>query len=946
MVVLRCQLNQLPEWNVYSEYLNLNMLLRLMNGPVLIFLFFFLPKMVAGGTIKGHVYDRSTGTSLIDATIHLKNTNYYAASGLDGSFMIKNIPAGVYTIVINYISFKTFTQSVKVEAAGELVVNAELQPNNESQLQEVVVEDKRNGASEIRARRLEQSASQVMNIISGQAIKISPDLTVASLVQRVSGVSMELDNSGHGEYAILRGMDKRYNYTLVNGVKIPSPDKENRYVPLDIFPSELLERLEVYKTLTPDMEGDAVGGVVNMVMKDAPDSLSFSMNLATGYNDIFFDRDFMGFRHKETNKKSPYEINPARYNAIPDDFSKGPVHYRLGMPAPDLIAGFSAGNRYLKKRLGVLLAASLQNDYRGNNSLFFESTVVDTLPGVTLTSMKKRNYSEQEFRYALYSNMDYKLKGRDKLQWNNSFFTLTDFQVRDTRSTFLTIGGYDPDNGNAALQYDTRSRRTTQKIYNSTLQGGHQLSHGLKLNWSAVYSLATRDQPDNATVTLNGEESNFVFAKATVRNASRRWERNTDRDLAGYLNFSYYKEIAGLPVEWTFGGLYRDKNRNNFYNEYEFRPVDAYTRFGEDFNDYRQIQWIVENSRGSVGTSLNYTSFEKINAEYLQFKTSINRLDITGGVRVEHTNQGYNLDYPIGENRPNGKQVYTDVLPGIHFKYRPGRNTNVRTSYFRSINRPGFFEIVPYTIVNEDYVERGNPDLKHAVADNLDLRFENFPNPAEQFMAALFYKHLQNPIEYILKPDSIRGQDIYYMPGNFGNATNYGAEVDFIKYFNKIGIKINYTYTHSQITTAKSKRIRDEDGNLKTISVNETRPLYGQSAHIGNVSLLYKDSKTKWDAQLALQYTGDRINSVSQFVGNDLWQKAFVQMDASIEKKFKSGLGIFAKSNNLLNTPMIVYLKNANSKNADVPAQSLNGKTLIAQNYYKRSYFLGVRYTW
>lgn len=347
-----------------------------------------------------------------------------------------------------------------------------------------------------------------------------------------------------------------------------------------------------------------------------------------------------------------------------------------------------------------------------------------------------------------------------------------------------------------------------------------------------------------------------------------------------------------------------------------------------------------------MGTSLNYKSFEKINAEFLQFKTSGKHVEMIGGVRIENSNQGYNLDYPIGESRPNGKQAYTDVLPSLHFKYMPGRKTNICTSYFRSINRPRFFEIVPYTIVNEDYVERGNSELKHAVADNIDIRFENFPNPAEQFMAAVFYKRLHNPIEYILKPDSIRGQDIYYMPGNLGNATNYGAEVDFIKYFNKVGIIINYTYTHSRITTAKSKRIRDDNGNLKTISVNETRPLYGQSAYIGNVSVLYKDTKKRWDAQLALQYTGDRINSVSQFVSNDLLQKAFIQMDASIGKKFKSGLGIFVKLNNLLNTPMIVFVKNASSKNANVPSQSLRGKTLIRQNYYKRSYYLGIRYTW
>ena len=83
--------------------------------------------------------------------------------------------------------------------------------------------------------------------------KTSPDLTVAGILKRISGVTIEQDNAGNGQYVILRGMDKRYNYTLVNGIKIPSPDRENRYIPLDIFPSELLQRLEVFKTLTPSM---------------------------------------------------------------------------------------------------------------------------------------------------------------------------------------------------------------------------------------------------------------------------------------------------------------------------------------------------------------------------------------------------------------------------------------------------------------------------------------------------------------------------------------------------------------------------------------------------------------------------------------------------------------------------------------------------------------------
>ena len=921
------------------------MVFRFPKIAVLVLIFLLIAKVSFSGGVKGFVYELETGLPLVSATIQIENTNYYTTSGLNGSFTIENIPAGEYTVVVNYVSFKTHRQFIRIKRDEVLRMEIRLKQDDESFLNEVIVYAKRKGNTEAAARNIEQYAPQVMNVVSARAIEISPDLTVANIVKRVSGVSIEMNNAGSGQFAILRGMDKRYNYTLINGLKIPSPDKNHRYIPLDIFPSEVLERLEVFKALTPEMEGNAVGGAVNMVMKDAPDKPVFNFNFSSGYNDIFFGRDFMGFDHKNIDRLSPYQTHEKRYNAVLSDFSQGPLNYHFIRPAPDFIAGLSAGNRFFQNKLGVLLATNIQKTNRGTNSMFFESTTVDTLRGETLTSMQNRNYSEQELRAALYSKIDYHLNEKSDFQWNNFFMNLNNYQVRDTKTTLLTLGGYDPANGNASLVYSTRSRSTRQNIFNSALQGEHRLSEDFNIDWTAVYSTACNDIPDNAKIYLRGEERNFASRKTTVVNLDRRWEKNSDRDMELGVNAGYYLPVASLPVKWTVGALFRDKKRKNFYNEYHFEPANFFDEFGVDFQKYNEIRWRLENPRGSVGTPLNYGATERIAAEFVQFKTSLNRMEITGGVRFETTIQGYKLDFPIGENHPDQKQVYTDVLPSLHLKYSPANKINIRSSYFRSVNRPGFFEIVPYTIVNEDYVERGNPDLKHAVADNIDIRFESFLHPAGQFMVSLFYKHIQNPIEYILKADSLRGQDIYFSPGNFGNAVNYGGEVDFIRYFNKIGFKANYTYTRSRITTEKAKRIRDENGNLKTISVNETRPLYGQSAHVGNLSLLYKNTRRRWDAQLAAQYTGDRISSVSQFVGNDLWQKAFVQMDASVEKKFTGGWRIFAKGNNLLNSPMTIYINNASTKNIEVPNQTLPGKTLIRQNYFQRSFYLGFRIT-
>ncbi|MBV4358652.1 TonB-dependent receptor [Pinibacter aurantiacus] len=894
------------------------------------------------GVIKGRIVSHETGEVLTGAVIQIEATHYTAVTGLDGSFTIKNIPAGNYNIKFSMVGYLAASQKMEVANDGVQSLNIELSTSRTT-LSSVIVTAAKDKNGETGARSLERNANQVMNIMSARAIEVSPDMTVANVVQRISGVSIERNSNGDGQYAILRGMDKRYNYTLVNGIKIPSPDDKYRYVPLDIFPSDLLDRLEVYKSLTPSMEGDAVGGVVNMVMKDAPAHRLFTVNLAGSYSELFMDRDFMSYDAKGITSKSPYELHGEGYNATPQDFTKASSTYSWKKPMPGIIGGLTYGDRFMNNKLGVIVSGSLQNTYRGSNSLFYDGEMRDTVSGLMLTKMEERQYSEQQLRYGVHAKVDYRLNDRNSLSLYSGFMNLTNTQTRDQVEKELTIGGYDPVAGNATLSYSTRTRRTIQHIWSNTLHGDHKLSDKWQVDWTANYAKASSTRPDNTTISLHGVEENFVDTRTYVDKSSRRWEHNNDQDISGYLNFTFLQNIGNTRVDWKFGGLYRDKERDNFYDNYQLSPVNQYALYGKDFTDYNQIDWKVTTPQGAVASGQTYTASEKIAAGYLQFKAYLKKLEILGGVRVENTDQGYVMKYPIGEDNPVGNQKYTDFLPSINIKYMPWDKTNIRLSYFKSVNRPGFSEINPAPIVQEEYTEKGDPNLKHAVADNIDLRYEYFPKPAEQFMAGIFYKRIQNPIEYTLEAEM---HGTYYVPGNFGNATNYGAELDWIKYFNKWGVKANYTYTHSSITTPKLKRVRDDSHNqdIYPINVDVTRPLYGQSEHIANLSLLYKDVHHGWDAQLAGSYTGPRIVTVGQFVGTDQWQKGFVQMDLSAEKSFKH-LVVFAKANNLLNTPTVVFIKGTNVYNEGVPNQDLSsGETLIRRDYYQRSYVLGMRY--
>ena len=868
---------------------------------------------IGAATYKGYVKDAKTGEELIGATIFIKEyPNIGSTTGLDGSFVIDNVPsADKITIVCSYISYQTMEKVISASSTEPIMFDL---PADTKMLEEVTVIAHNPGRTEAGARGIEKKAMNVVNVMSAKAIELSPDITVANVIQRMSGVTIERNSSGEGQYAILRGMDKRYNYTLINGVKIPSPDNKNRFVPLDIFPSEMLDRLEVTKSLTANMEGDGIGGAVNLIMKDAPTERQFTANISTGYNAMYFGRDFQSFNHGAIVKESPYEAmgKPADYQVTANNFTNDNLRMKWKRPAPDLTAGLSYGDRFFDNKLGVMLAASYLNTFRGKESQLYYQ------PGTSHNGIEYRDYSAQQTRIGAHAKLDYHVTPQHKLTWYNGYMDMSEAEVRD---------GQDDKERAVRMKYNH------QYIINSTLKGEHLfLEEGaLKLNWSAVLSKAYSETPDNAEIFLQGTHVQTSGA------ATRRWEHNSDRDKAGYIDLSYKWELVdGSAFDFSVGGMYRDKKRDSFFNEYTFDSATGARDpqyLGEDWSNFDEIL-LAPRKYGNIGDPLNYDASEKVGAGYGMVKYTAGRWELIGGVRVEHTDQGYVLKFPRDVD-PEGHQKYTDVLPSFHAKYGVHENANLRLSYARAINRPSFFEIVPYTIINEDYKEKGNPSLNHTVADNIDLRYEFVPKPSEQFMLGLFYKNIQDPIEYGLINE---GQDTYYQPMNFGDAQNLGVEVDIMKYFNWLGIKANYTYTHSKVTT--DKRIME---GSEVRMMEQSRPLFGQAAHVANLSLLFKDTRHGWEGQLAGSYTGKRLSDISNWYDDDIWEDGYFQLDASVEKSFKCGLSVYAKSSNLLDVPLLRYIQNG-PRTANINYEHHDGNVIERKEWHGQSILLGVRY--
>ena len=889
-------------------------------------------------------------------------------TGLDGTFTLRELPdRGRYTLVVSYMAYKTREMVVDVAKDydkgsekgkdGQLIIALD---EDLQQLGEVVVTGRYEYRSDRSAVETVKNAASVLNVMSQQSIQLSPDVNVASVLQRVSGVTMEHDASGEASYAILRGMDKRYNYTLVNGVKIPSPDDKNRYVPLNIFPSDLMDRLVVSKSLTADMEGDAAGGVVDMVMKDAPARFQLQVNAAVGMSDYFWSgaRDYLTTNRSDYTHRSPYEAFGSDYKASAFAFRNGPVQLKShATPAPNFIGGLSVGDRFWNNRIGVMLAGSVQNTFRGTERTYNSVKMASGEQAMYISTLNHRYYSVHDFTAGLHAKLDLSLSNH-KLEWYNMYVRTNSKGVRynnGVNTEYISADSYTQDD-------ELRSISSTQSIFATNLKGTHRLTDRFTVDWSGVFSQAKEVDPDRTYVTLTNTvgrnadaegdavsgsiwSHNKNILKTLPKNAERRFQHNKDTDWAGYINLAYDTRFGDkLDALWKAGAQYRRKERSNRYYSYVFNPADISQQLdGNGYEQFANVDWVCKTPY-SQASQLNYDSKEHIGGVYAMATLSSALGELNVGLRTEHTNQIYTMLQHFRNMGQVGEQSYWDYLPSASVKWTPTKKMNVRLSYYRSINRPGFYEIVPYQIQGEEYQEKGNPELKRARIDNIDLRWEWFPSSTEQILAGVFYKYLKNPIEQVFVTSDGKigaGTDAYYMPANLGNAKNMGFEIDVIKYIRHFGVKANYTYTHSEITTSK-RQYKEGSAEYKT-GVTQTRPLVNQAPHTANLSLLYKDTEHGWNAQLAASFTGTKLALVSPFKDADQWDKAMFGLDFSAEKKFHNGISLFFKANNLLDAKRERYLKTVNQSNLEYEGQK-SDKTIVGTYRYGRTFLLGVRY--
>jgi TonB-dependent receptor len=864
-------------------------------------------------SITGTVFNTLNNEPLPGAYVHFDGSDRGSTTDANGNFSIKGIVAGHYKIKVSYIGFKDYEKEINIAENQALKLNIAISETTNN-LETVNVFGTLNKESDAASRSTEKNANNLTNVVGAQAILKSPDLNAANVLTRVSGVTIQRNSGGDEAYAVIRGVEPRYNNTLINGVKITSPDEKSRFISLDVVPSDLLQRIEVSKSLTPDMEGDAIGGTVNLVFKDAPDSLLFNANASIGYSAIFLDRKYTDFSKKDIQQQSVYDRFGPAYTAMPSDFSNSNRDFKYKTAPPTATAGFTYGNRFFKNKLGILIADNYQNQYYGANSQFNPAEPNPRNNYIPYsTDIANRTYSNQQLNNGLVLHADYNINDRNKILINNvylySYFAQAFFSVDTTLvggDAGRTLYHNKPVPGTGSVHQTYRSVTNHQNLENLKVEGRHILTDHFLVDWAGVYSDASKKAPDRAEFTTNRRISydsvanKFNTTPYYYDGGTRTWQHNEDKDYNGLLNLTYKAKLGQNPLELKAGGLYRHKERNNYQNQYNEFAVGGNNSIGsrQQFtNIYAALDSII-NPNGTAGYDLNnYHAFENITAGYGQFKLILPKLDIIAGVRVESTSQGYHFLQFVQDAVDNVTKSYTDILPSVQLKYHLNDKTNIRASYFKSLSRPNYYELIPYTILgNAGYNEKGNPDLQHTTADNFDLRYEFFPKPDQQLFFGGFYKQLQNPIE-----NAFVSTYTFSPTNSAASAIIYGGEVVYTKYFGNIGITGNYAYTHSDVNAPK---IDPATGKI----VNQKRPLQGQADNELNLSLEYKNRKRKFYIQLAYQYVGKTLSEVYSNVGYDYYQQPQSFLSLSADKDLNKHFTVFGKFNNLLNTPTTIKI--------------------------------------
>lgn len=877
----------------------------------------------AQNAVSGRVTDER-GSPLPGAQVTVREVGTQVATNLQGEYLLPSVPAGKVTLDISYIGLEAASRSLEVVDGTVNVADVRLARETGADGTIVVTGTILDSAA--RALNQQRTADNTTNIVSSDSIGRFPDTNIAEALQRVPGIGVERDQ-GEGNFISLRGAPAEFTSITVDGVSLPSTSPDTRAVDLGTIPSDVVNSLEVSKTLLPYQDADSIAGAVNLVTR------------------------------------SPFDNPRLRVTA-----SGGASYNEYGDTSDQRLSGVVSN---VFGNVGALLSASYsRTDRRVDNVESFWNVITrpegDEILGVPEQEFK--DYDTRRERLALTGALEFRPSALHRFHLRGTYSRRIDDEYRNLLGLVYEEGTLQPGATEATATWNRarfikefRHRILRDETLSVNAGGEHELG-GAKLDYTGSYTRAEQTYPRRQQLVYRsslrpdltydfsadpdlpafsifetGEHLNlgaYDFRQVTVRS-----QDTVQNEYAFAANVEIPAMLFGNTATYRFGGRVRsrdvvsdeenyrdrrpgsapgmaltdllsDERSQNFDyflgNKFDPRLVNYY------FLERLQPSAVPETRRVPQSTTTDYAASEDVYAAYGMTRVELPNAHVILGLRVEHTEfrgeaPNFNeLTETFVLNQARNR--YTNFFPNATLRYAFSENLIARAALTRAISRPNYRDNVPRVAENSDgnsslvEVTQGNPDLAPTLSNNFDAGLEYYFRPVGLISGNIFYKDLKDYEFTVVAPGEFAGLPaLITRKDNAPSGRAYGFELAYQQQFTflpgplaNFGIFANYTWTEASI------RLPDAVPDRGTRAA-----LPNQSRHTINLALFYETSR--FNARFAYTSRSDYVDEFNIDPRLDTFWEGREQLDFTSSFDLTSRLNLFFEAKNLTDTPGVRY---------------------------------------
>lgn len=899
--------------------------------------------------LRGRVIDDTTKAALPGATVSVQGTEISVTTGRDGTFLVSNLKPGSYTLNVDYVGYPDMAKKVAVGAEAPASIDIAL-VNGET-IETVTVTGSRQ--AERVALQLKKSSDGIIDMVYANDVGKLPDQNVAEAVRRLPGVSVATDQ-GEGRYAIIRGAAPNLANVTVNGQTAPAPEPDGRQIKLDDIPASLIGSLTVSKTLTPDLDANAIAGQIDISTVSAFDRPGgfFNLRFASGTYNL--------------SGQSPYEVDLSGGHTFGPDGQFGIVVAGNLSTRPITSENFGSGGPTWAPNYATIGGVATN--------------------AVTPNNMQIRDYSLTRIRSGAVFNFDWHATENLDLFLRTTYSSFSDKETRDRFTIAIPVGtSSKPVTSYTSLDASTgafttggtgtryvRSREEDDHTINFSAGGKYTAGENIfKLEGTWSQAIKTDPRRDEWTFksgsTISGtydlsqflylvtpdatayDPSKYAFSQVVHANreaaenlyqlrgdyeralpildgdstvkAGFKWAervKNNDQEQqtfkASKSTMTMATTVSGTPI-YTNGKVATYSGRFAFGPRVDYATAESYfiTNHGTRACDTSTAGGFACDVNASISSSNSgdYRVQEDLIAGYVMANIKIGKLQLTPGVRVESTDGSYGAKI-IGTQLVGGvatititpntqTRSYTDVFPGINARYDITDDLVLRGAVTTAIGRPDYASLPAYVVVDTTSspatVSQGNPALKPLKSRNFDLSAEYYLPGQGVIAVAAFYKDIDDPIY---------SQQLTNQTGTFGGYALTGANVSS---FNNAmsaeikGVEINLQEQFAFLPSpfdglGASANIAMIDSLAKGLwGRTDTVPLFDQSKYVGTAQVFYE--KYGFTARLAYSYRSKFLDTVGGDKTTDVYTMANGQLDARLSYDLSENVSVFVEGANL-----------------------------------------------